>query len=285
MVVASPHTLHYEHARAALEKGLHVMCEKPLTTKAQEARTLVSLAEKQEAHLLVPYGWHYKPFVKQAKDLMDKGAIGEIEYLLCHMASPIRSLLSGKEVKVDEISGQSSDNLFQPDSATWADPDVSGGGYGYAQISHSTGMMFWLTGLCAQSVFSMMTGPGARVDLYNSIAVKFSSGAIGTVSGAGNVPEDCNFQVDIRIFGKEGMLLLDCERTRLELRRNNGQHLSEELAADAGFYECTGPGNNFIDLILGKSQENLSPGNIAMRSVELLDAAYRSSISEMSELV
>ena len=92
-----------------------------------------------KAHLLVPYGWHYKPFVKQAKDLMDKGAIGEIEYLLCHMASRIRSLLSGKEVKVNEISGQSSDNLFQPDSATWADPDVSGGVTGVGSGSSGVG--------------------------------------------------------------------------------------------------------------------------------------------------
>ena len=38
VVVASPHTLHYQHALAALKRGLHVLCEKPLTTKADEAR-------------------------------------------------------------------------------------------------------------------------------------------------------------------------------------------------------------------------------------------------------
>ena len=38
VVVASPHTLHYEHASAALKKGLHVLCEKPMTTRATHAR-------------------------------------------------------------------------------------------------------------------------------------------------------------------------------------------------------------------------------------------------------
>ena len=89
IVVASPHTLHYEHAHAALERGLHVMCEKPMTTNAAEARQLVQLAEDKGVHLLVPYGWHYKEFVQQAKRLMDDGAVGDIEYVLCHMASPI----------------------------------------------------------------------------------------------------------------------------------------------------------------------------------------------------
>src|SRR3989442_4939391 len=44
VVVTSPHTLHYEHARLALEAGLHVMCDKPMCTRALQARQLVRLA-------------------------------------------------------------------------------------------------------------------------------------------------------------------------------------------------------------------------------------------------
>ena len=285
VVVASPHTLHYEHARAALEKGLHVMCEKPMTTRAAHARELVQLAEEKDLHLLVPYGWHYKPFVQQAKQLMERGGVGQIEYVMCHMASPIRELLSGGRIDLDEVSGQSGASLFQPDSSTWADPEKAEGGYGHAQISHSAGMMFWLTGLETQSVFSTMSGPGARVELYDALTARFKSGAIGTVSGAGTVPADRPFQVDIRIFGSEGMLLLDCERARLELRRHDQDHTVADVAPDAGGYECDGPSNNFVDLILGKTQVNWAPGAAAMRAVELLDAAYRSSLSGAQEQV
>jgi predicted dehydrogenase len=69
VIVASPHTLHYEHALAALKKGLHVMCEKPLTTRADQARELVEEADKQGVELMIPYGWHYGEFKYKGRTL------------------------------------------------------------------------------------------------------------------------------------------------------------------------------------------------------------------------
>src|SRR5262245_1300090 len=122
VVVTSPHTLHYEHARLALERGVHVMCDKPLCTRAEDARELVRLAAEEGLHLLVPYGWHYKPFVRQAKRWLDEGAAGEVQYALCHMASPIRDLLQGKPFQVEGNTGQAGGVLFEPEPSTWADP-------------------------------------------------------------------------------------------------------------------------------------------------------------------
>lgn len=285
VVVASPHTLHHEHASAALSTGLHVMCEKPMTTQADHARELVHLAGEKRLQLLVPYGWHYKAFTQQARQWVEEGRIGRIEHALCHMASPLRGLLSGAGMKVADISGQSGGNLFDPDPKTWADPQVAGGGYGHAQLSHASGLMCWISGLRVQTVYANMSAPGAQVELYDACSVRFAGGATGAVSGAGTVPTDQGFQLDIRLFGSEGMLLLDCERARLELRRDDRQHHSLALAADAGGYECSGPPNNFADLILGKTKVNHAPGEAAMRSVELLDAAYRSAVSGRAEQV
>jgi len=282
--VVSPHTLHFEHATAALERGLHVLCEKPMCTRADQAQELVRLAKEKGRHLLVPYGWHYKPFIQEAKRLLDAGGVGSIQYVLCHMASPIRKLLMGADPG-HLAGGQSGDVLFGPDPKTWADPQVSGGGYGHAQISHSSGMLFWLTGLRAQQVYAQMSAPASRVDLYDALSVRFESGAIGTVSGAGTVPAGSGFQVDIRIFGSEGMLLLDVERERMELRRDDGRDHTVSPARGEGDYTCDGPPANFIDLILGRTAENHAPGWAAARSVELLDAAYRSAISGLPELV
>src|SRR5262245_9861498 len=287
VIVTSPHTLHHEHARLALERGLHVLCEKPMCTRGDHARELVQLARDKGVHLLVPYGWHYKPFIQQAKRWMDEGAVGTVQYVLCHMASPIRDLLRGQRFQVETNSGQAGGVLFEPDPKTWADPDVAGGGYGHAQLSHSTGMLFWLTGLMAESVHALMTAPGARVDLYDAVSVRFAGGAIGTVSGAGTVPPmgAAQYQVDLRVFGSEGLLMLDCERARLELRRHDGRREQLDLPADAGAYSCEGPPHNFVDLVLGKTSVNWSPGEAAMRSVLLLDAAYRSAASGQVERV
>ncbi|MBY0227811.1 MAG: Gfo/Idh/MocA family oxidoreductase, partial [Gemmataceae bacterium] len=147
VLVVSPHTLHGEHARLALEAGLHVLCDKPMCVRSEEARELVRLAGEKGRHLLVPYGWHYKPFVQEAKRWMEERRIGEVRYALCHMASPIRDLLQGKRFEAESNSGQAGGLLFEPDPRTWADPAVAGGGYGLAQLSHSTGLLCWLTGL------------------------------------------------------------------------------------------------------------------------------------------
>lgn len=278
VIVASPHTLHHEHARAALERGLHVLCEKPLCTRAEHAQDLVRLAEEKGLHLLVPYGWHFKPYIQQAKQLLDAGGVGRISFVLCHMASPIRRLLSGSDLS-DLSGGQAGEELFGPTPSTWADPEISGGGYGHAQLSHATGLLFWLTGLRPREVFARMSAPGAQVDLYDAISVAFDEGVIGSVSGAGTVPESQSFQLDIRIFGREGMLLLDVERERLELRRDDGKDTALFPEPGAGAYSCEGPPANFIDLVLGRTTENHAPGWAAMHSVELLDAAYRSAAS------
>lgn len=289
VVVTSPHTLHYQHARLALEHGLHVLCDKPMCTRGDDARELVRLAVEKGLHLLVPYGWHYKPFIQQARGwVQEERLIGEVQYAMCHMASPIRDLLEGRKFQAEDNSGQAGGLLFEPEASTWADPAVAGGGYGQAQLSHSTGMLCWLTGLVPHSVHAFMSAPApARVDLYDAISVRFENGAIGVVSGAGTVPPGGvgSYQVDIRLFGTEGMLLLDCERARLDLRRHDGRREYLDLAPDAGAYSCEGPPANFVDLVLGKTTENHSPGESAMRSVLLLDAAYRSAASGKVERV
>ena len=287
VVISSPHTLHLEHAKMALERGLHVLCEKPMCTRGDHARELVRLAEERNLHLLVPYGWHYKPFIQKAKSWIDEGRVGKIQYVLCHMASPIRELLRGNRFLTDSTTGQASGVLFEPDPKTWADPKIAGGGYGHAQLSHSTGMLFWLTGLMPQSVYALMTTPDSQVDVYDAISVRFEGGAIGTVSGAGTVPPvgAAQYQVDLRIFGTEGLMMLDCERARLDLRRHDGTQEQFALPADAGSYVCDGPPNNFADLLTGKCKQNHSPGEVALRSVLLLDAAYRSAASGHAEKV
>lgn len=287
VIVSSPHTLHYQHAKLALQRGLHVLCEKPMCIKGEQARELVRLAKEKGLHLLVPYGWHYKPFVQQAKQWMDAGLVGTVQYVLCHMASPLKTLFMGMGLDVRGTSGQAGDVLFEPDPKTWADPLVAGGGYGQAQLSHSTGMLAWLTGLVPETVFALMANCNSQVDVYDAISVRFAGGAIGTVSGAGTIPPSgtARYQVDIRIFGADGLLMVDLERARCELRRHDGKTEQVDVAPDAGTYACDGPPHNFADLVLGKTTVNWSPGEAAMRSVLLLDAAYRSALSGQVERV
>jgi predicted dehydrogenase len=274
VVVGSPHHLHYEHALAALEKGFHVLCEKPMTLSAAQAWKLVNTARANHLHLIVPYGWHYKPFIQQAKQWMEAGLVGEVEYVLCHMASPTKDFFAGD----GRPPSQWEPTLAAPDPATWQVRE-NGGGYAHGQVTHSSALMFWLTGLRAKEVTCRMTAPNSKVDMYNTASVVFENGAIGTISGAATLPDNDTFQVDIRIFGTEGVMLLDVERERVSLRRHDGAHQSLDVPAGEGAYTCETPPERFIDLIKGRGR-NDSPGEIAARSVELINAMFESAANK-----
>lgn len=271
VVISTPHHLHFEQAKAALERGLHVMCEKPLTLAAAQAWELVELAERRGLVLLVPYGWHYKPFIQRAKALMTTPGIGKLEYALCHMASPINYAGEGG------VPSQWSDTLAAPDPTTWQ-VKSNGGGYAHGQITHSSALLLWLTGLRASRVSARLTTAGSPIDRYCAASVTLDNDAIAAFSGAAALPRDAPFQVDLRLFGTEGVLLLDVERERLELRRHDGKVISLEIPNGAGAYSCEGPPARFIELIHGRGS-NDSSGEVAARSVELIQAMYRSEAS------
>ena len=273
VIVSSPHYLHYEHARAALEQGLHVLCEKPMTLHPDQAWELVHLARAKGLHLLVAYGWNYKPFLEEAKRFLDEGLVGEIQYVHCHMASPTKDFFAGG----GRVPSQWAPSLVATDPRTWQ-VKANGGGYAHGQITHSSALLFWLTGLRAARVSAIMTAPFSEVDLYDAATVLFEQGAIGTISGAATLPDDDKFQIALHIFGDQGVLLLDVDRDHLELRRHDGTHRSVAVPAGEGAYSCEGPPNRFVDLIQGRGTNN-SPGEVAARSVELIHAMYTSATS------
>src|SRR5215211_1487706 len=137
VIVGSPHVVHHEHAKAALERELHAMVEKPMTTRTAEARELVELAARKNRQIVIPYGWNFRPYTREARRLVREGYIGEIEHVVCQMASPTRDLFSGEPMQETEEA------FFRPAASTWADPERSGG-YGWGQLTHALGLLFWV---------------------------------------------------------------------------------------------------------------------------------------------
>ena len=78
VVVASPAGLHYEHVKAALEAGAHVLCEKPFTTEPEHAWELHDIASELGRHLLLALGWNYRPTAIEAKRLMEAPGVGNV---------------------------------------------------------------------------------------------------------------------------------------------------------------------------------------------------------------
>lgn len=282
VVVASPSSLHHEHAKAALESGAHVMVEKPVAINPADAWDLVETAERTGRHLLIAFGWNYQPLAIGARELMEEHGIGDIEQVTIHMASTTRELLS------DTGSYPAADPVAVPESATWVDPALSGGGYAQAQFSHALGLGLWLTDLRADGVFALMSSPlNAPVELHDAISIRYTNGAIGTLGGGScHVgANDNKHQLEVRAIGSEGQLQVDLEREIVWLFRTDGTDIRLDLAPDAGLYDCQGPIDALVDLGLGRDVRNCSPGELGARTVELLDAAYRSANSGVLESV
>ena len=282
-VVASPSGWHYEHAKAALEVGAHVLVEKPLTIDPRQAWDLVATAARTKRHALVSFGWNYRPMVRAARRLMDDGrGIGTVENVMIHMASTTRELLSN----TGAYPAASPEAM--PEPATWTDPALSGGGYGQAQLSHALGLALWLTGLRGREAFAFMSAPlSAPVELHDAVALRYDNGAIGTlVGGSCHLHANGNkHQLEMRAIGAEGQFHIDLEREIVWRFRGPQDDVSLPLSKDDGRYDCVGPIEALVDLALGRDVENCSPLELGARTVEILDAVYRSARSGKPETV
>ena len=276
VIVASPHVLHAEHARLALNNGLHVMIEKPMATTAADARGLVDLARAKGRQIIMPYGWNYRPILDIAHQWVAEGRIGEVRHIVAQMASALADLFAGEPMV------ETKDHLFRPPSSTWADPKRSGG-YGWGQLTHGLGALFRIIDLDPARVFARTGLSPAGVDFYDAAVVEFANGATMALSGSATVPKTRGYQIDIRLFGTEGMMLFDIERPRVEVIRHDGTTHIAELPANAGDYEQIAPITRFVDICRGEAVVNPADGVIGARAVAVLDAMYRSAKSGRME--
>jgi predicted dehydrogenase len=273
VVVASPNNLHYEHAGMALDRGLHILLEKPIATDGHSARELVERAKVQGVHALVPFGWNYKRFTEAAHDAVSSGVIGNIESFTCQMASPTIDLFEGRgDYGSTLIQGLEARTTAQ----TWSDRRY-GGGYGMGQLSHALGLLFWLVDLDPVEIYGRVRHSGTGVDVVDAAVLTLSNGALGTVAGNANLPSICGFQLDIRLIGDRGVLLLDVERERCEVRLRDGTSTSVPCDEGEGAYECVEPVNRFVDLISGASDKNQSPLLCGARAVEVVAGILQSA--------
>ena len=295
VVVASPVRWHHEQAKAALQAGAHVLVEKPFTLHPDEARDLVATAAAVDRHLLIALGWHYRDIVIRAKELMDSdGGVGDVEHVSIVMSSTTREALVGRQpsFSADQTAGEivSAEQVpeLTPRPETLTDPAISGGGYAQAQLSHALGLGLWLTGLRGAEVFAMMSSPqDTAVEFHDSLSVRFTSGAIGSVSGAsGHLAVNAGkHYLVVQIIGSEGQLTVDLSRELLTRYRMDEGELTVPLAAGAGAYDCAGPVDALVALAHGDGVDNNSPGELGVRTVEIVEAAYRSARSGALEAV
>jgi len=191
IVIVTPNSTHFPMAKAALQNGIHVVCDKPLTTRSQDAEILEKLAKEKDLLFCVTYTYTGYPMVKHIREEIASGKLGEIrfvnaEYPQDWLATPL------------ERSGHK--------QSLWrADPGQTGISNCVGDIgSHIENMVSYMTGLKIQSLCARLDTlvDGRILDDNASILVNYHGGAKGLYwSSQIAVGNDNGFRV--RIFGSK----------------------------------------------------------------------------------
>ncbi len=94
--IVTPNNVHFGPAKAFLEAGIHVICDKPLTSNLEDARALGKIKPKKGAKFLLTHNYTGFPLVRQARELVKSGALGklrvvQVEYPQDWLAHPVKS--------------------------------------------------------------------------------------------------------------------------------------------------------------------------------------------------
>jgi predicted dehydrogenase len=276
VIVCVNHAAHYEVARDCLDAGLDVMLDKPMVLEAKHARDLLERAQAKGGELIIGYPWNYTEITRRARDIIQSGKLGAIQFVSALFTSMVIEFLRGND---KAYQGEFGYKVTGPGTA-YADPKLSGGGQGHLQVTHSAGALMFITGLRAEVVSSFMENYGLAVDVADAISVRFqqqnATRPIGVLGSTANIGVGDSGHLDIHVYCENGRLVLEQIQSTLYVRYGDGREERFGPLAPGDRYPMFAPANNLVDVILGRA-ENLSPAEVGVRVVELLDAAYRSA--------
>ena len=194
VAIVTPNNLHYAPAKAFLEAGFHVICDKPLTMTAAEAADLVETVRRTGLVFGVTHTYAGYPMVRQARALVAAGELGAIRVIQVEYA---QSWLT----ETIEKTG-----LKQ---AVWrTDPAQSGGGGCLGDIgTHAYHLANFVTGLKAEALAADLSifGEGRRLDDNAHILLRYEGGVRGMLWASQVAPGEVN-GLRLRVFGARGGL-------------------------------------------------------------------------------
>jgi predicted dehydrogenase len=210
VVVATTPNVHFAQCKAALDRGLHVLIEKPMTFTAAEARELVELAKEKRCELLISCPWHFTAHGLEAQKLIRSGRLGEIKMISVLMTNPIDKLLRGKSNSPTHGTEQI---YVRPRKGSYSDPSVAGGGQIYCQVSHVAAYLTFLTGYRAAEVFARFDNDETVNDIYDAISIRLENDTLVSIASTAATPLS-ERTYELRIFGSRAILQMELWRGR-----------------------------------------------------------------------
>ncbi|MEQ8480954.1 MAG: Gfo/Idh/MocA family oxidoreductase [Hoeflea sp.] len=194
VAIVTPNHMHYPAAKAFLEAGIHVICDKPLTSNLADAKRLAAIAEKSGRLFVLTHNYTGYPMIRQAREMVQKGVLGKLrlvqaEYVQDWLSEPI------------EQTGQK--------QASWrTDPKQTGAGGATGDIgTHAYNLGCFVSGLELESLSADLDAfvDGRLVDDNAHVMMRYKGGAKGMIWASQVAPGNEN-RLCLRVFGEKGGL-------------------------------------------------------------------------------
>lgn len=194
VVIVTPNNTHYEIAKAFLEAGIHVACDKPLVTTAEEAEELKKIADEKGLLFMVTYTYTGHVTMKYMRDLVKNGEIGTVRTVMAEYPQ-------GWLYNENDWGGKQGE---------WrCDPAQSGRVNCLGDLgTHVENAVATVTGLKIKRVLAKMdvVVPGRKLDDNDQILVEYEGGATG-INWTSQFAIGCDNSLRLRIYGSKGTLL------------------------------------------------------------------------------
>jgi len=264
VVVATPTPFHYDIVKYALERDIHVFCEKPFCLTAEESAELVKLAENRNLVNQVGYHNRFLGSFKEAKRLLDSGAIGDISHFLGEAYGPV---------------------VLKEEASTWRSSAKEGGGCLADYASHVVNLVEFLikpadkvAGSVLQSIFSKEVEDA----VYTTLLCQ--DGINGQVSVNWSDETYRKMTTQVTVFGNRGKLFVDQQEVRIYVSEDlpddgfvkgwNTRYVTD-ITDPVGFYlrgeEYSAQIEYFIDAVKAHSHINVNSFASALHTNEVAE--------------
>ncbi len=198
VMIVTPSKMHAGMVRKALEKGLHVFCEKPFCLDWKDSEALTKLAEEKGLVSQVGYHYRYVGAFQEVKRIVDSGALGQITHVLAEAYGPV---------------------VLRPKGSTWRTQRAEGGGCLYDYAAHAINLVNWyfgepsgVSGTVLNSIFSADTDD----EVYSTLL--YPSGMSAHLSVNWSDESQRKMSTRITMTGTNGRLYADRQECQLYLR-------------------------------------------------------------------
>jgi predicted dehydrogenase len=250
--ICTPPNLHLEVAAAALERGLPVLCEKPLARNPQEAREMVAASVASGALLMTAFCHRFHPPVEFVRGLIERGELGRI----LMSRNRFGGLLAGMEKK------------------WFSNAEIAGGGALMDTAVHSVDLFRYLVGEVETATAAVNTfHPEIRgLEDSGAMLLRAENGAVGVIEASWVTPWSANV---IEIYGEKGAAVIDYDtgQTRYRLAGAPEWATAETPGEDRFAAEL----RHFAGVIRGEEQPRMT-GTDGLRAIEIIHEAYGNAL-------